>query len=105
MCHISFVNLLPQLEKCLSGLKDKLVEADKRTAADLGYRGEPSNIDLPLEGPSDMILAKERARIRHETCNKRFKNWSCMKQCFRHGVDFHRDCMFAVAVLTQIAIN
>ena len=89
----------------LSGLKEKLLEANERAEADLGYRGEPEVIDLPDEGTNDMILAKKRARMRHETCNKRFKNWACMKQTFRHGVGFHRDCMFAVAVLTQFAIR
>ena len=88
-----------------SGLKDLLEAADERAEADLGYRGEPSRIDLPDEGPEDMILAKKRARMRHETCNKRFKNWACLTSNFRHGVAFHRDCMFAITVLTQLAIE
>ena len=89
----------------LGGLKEKLLKAGERAEADLGYRGEPQTIDLPNEGPSDMYLAKKRARMRHETCNRRFKNWACLKQTFRHGVAFHRDCMFAVVVLTQISIR
>ena len=28
-----------------------------------------------------------------------------MNQSFRHGVTFHRDCMLAIAVLTQLAIE
>ena len=88
-----------------SGLKEKLLEDRERAEADLGYRGEPEVIDLPDEGSIDMILAKKRARMRHETCNKRFKNWNCMSQNFRHGVAMHRDCMIAVAVLTQLAIQ
>ena len=87
------------------GLKDKLLENQERAEADLGYRGEPEVIDLPHEGTASMILAKKRARMRHETCNKRFKNWSCLTSNFRHGVGLHRDCMFAIAVLTQLAIE
>ena len=87
------------------GLKDKLLEAGERAEADRGYRGEPEVIDLPDEGPAPLILAKKRARMRHETCNKRFKNWACLQQSFRHGVTFHRDCMVAIAVLTQLGIE
>ena len=89
----------------LSGLKEKLLETNERAEADLGYRGEPSVIDLPDEGPSHMIWAKKRARMRHETCNKHFKNWGCLKQNFRHGTALHRDCMYAVTVLTQLTIR
>ena len=41
------------------GLKDLLEASDERAEADLGYRGEPLRIDLPLEGTEDMILAKK----------------------------------------------
>ena len=57
-----------------SGLKEKLLEEEERGEADRGYRGEPEVIDLPDEGSFDMIFAKKRARMRHETCNKHFKN-------------------------------
>ena len=87
------------------GLKDKLEEANERAEADKGYRGEPTTIDLPDEGPVEMLLAKKRARMRHETCNKRFKHWNCLNSNFRHGVALHRDCMFAITVLTQLVIK
>ena len=87
------------------GLKERLLEAEERAEADLGYRGEPEVVDLPEEGTIDMILAKSRARMRHETCNKRFKHWNCLNHNFRHGVTVHRDCMRAVTVLTQLAIE
>ena len=89
----------------LGGLKDLLLECDERAEADKGYRGEPEVIDLPHKGPRELLLAKKRARIRHETCNKRFKNWSCLNTSFRHGVDLHSDCMHVVVVLTQLAIE
>ena len=86
-------------------MKDLLLECDERAEADKGYRGEPEVIDLPHKGPRELLLAKKRARMRHETCNKRFKNWSCLNTSFRHGVDLHSDCMHAVVVLTQLAIE
>ena len=89
----------------LGGLKDLLFECGERAEADKGYCGEPSVIDLPNEGPFEMLLAKKKARMRHETCNKRFKNWACLNTSFRHGVDLHSDCMYAVAVLTQLTIE
>ena len=89
----------------LGGLRDRLLDTGERAEADLGYRGEPQVIDLPEEGRRDLILAKKRARMRHETCNKRFKNWACMTQNFRHGISFHNDCFKAIAVLTQLAIE
>ena len=89
----------------MGGLRDKLRDANERAEADLGYRGEPEAIDLPHEGPEYLIEAKTRARNRHETCNKRFKNWACMSCNFRHGVALHSECFNAVAVLTQLAIE
>ena len=87
------------------GLKDRLLEAGERAEADRGYRGEPEVIDLPDEGTVELVLAKKRACMRHKTCNKRFKHWNCLNHNFRHGVTFHRDCMCAVVVLTQLAIE
>ena len=86
-------------------MKDKLLEEEERAEADLGYCGEPKTIDLPGEGPVHFILAKKRAQMRHKTCNRRFKNWGCLTSNFRHGVDIHRDCMYAITVLTQLAIE
>ena len=89
----------------LGRLKELLLEAGERAEADKGYRGEPEVIDLPDEGPSHLIGPKARASMRHETCNKRFKNWGCMARSFRHGVALHSDCMHAITVLTQLSIE
>ena len=87
------------------GLKQKLLEAGERAEADLGYRGEPATINLPEEGPAELLLVKKRIRMRHETVNKQFKNWECLNQRFRHSVTFHYKCFRAVVVLTQLAIE
>lgn len=34
---------------------------------------------------------------RHETMNKRMKDWACLKKVFRHRVELHPLCFYAVA--------
>jgi hypothetical protein len=46
-----------------------------------------------------------RTRLRHEMINKQFKNWRCLEEQFRHGIDKHLSCFRAIAVLTQLAIE
>lgn len=89
----------------VGGLKDMLLEANERAEADKGYRGEPLTIELPDDGPVSMYVRKKLARTRHETCNNRFKTWGCLKQRFRHSMDFHGSCFRAVVVMTQLDIN
>jgi hypothetical protein len=44
-------------------------------------------------------------RSRHETCNRRFKEWEIFNQTFCHGVDKHRNVFLSIAALTQIKIR
>ena len=67
-----------------SGLRDKLLQAGERAEADGGYKGEPTTIELPDNGHIANRPHKAKARMRHETCNKRFKQWSCLNERFRH---------------------
>jgi len=86
-------------------LKKKLKQHGEMAVADNGYRGEPETIDLPADGPVVHCIMKDRYRGRQENVNKRFKNFGCLKQVFRHSVDFHRDCFEAVAVLVQMSFD
>ena len=45
------------------------------------------------------------ARSRHETANKRIKQFSVISGVFRHDVDLHGLCFHAVANITQLAIR
>ena len=45
------------------------------------------------------------ARARHETCNHRFKVFSCLKQEFRHPLDTHGLFFRAVANIVQFSIQ
>ena len=87
------------------GLKDLLLEAGEKTVADLGYRGEPELIDVPNEGSADYRVQMAYARARHETCNKRLKNFNCLKERFRHSIDYHNVCFDAVLVVTQLSLQ
>lgn len=81
-------------------LPNEMVEADK------GYIGQPDKIRTPY----DWVTKKEQtlkknARARHETVNKRFKQFNIMKNKFRHGLGKHQSVFRAVVVITQLLIK
>ena len=88
------------------GLKNKLEDANEKAEADLGYRGEPNTVRHPYVfiSKSD-IKAKKMSRGRHETINRRMKQFNCLSQTFRHNVNNHQDVFQAVAVITQISFD
>jgi hypothetical protein len=96
----------PDIEIFRAGLLHML-EHGERVEADKGYRGEaPQHCitpDCPIE-PNRVGLHR-RVALRHETVNKRFKNWGCMAQRFRHSVQKHSACFRMSAILTQLAIE
>jgi hypothetical protein len=78
----------------------EMVEADR------GYRGELSKVRTPNDYVSQTDKkAKKRARARHETVNKRLKQFTCLKQRFRHDLQKHRLVFAAAAVCTQLSIE
>lgn len=66
---------------------------------------------LRIKCPASITEPKEKERMakrvqnRHETVNKRFKQWAILEQPFRHDVINHRDVFSAVVVITQLAIE
>ena len=87
------------------GLKDRLLHHKEVAVADKGYRGEEDYIDLPDEGSTMHQAMMSRACARHETCNRRFKQFAILGNRFRHSINWHRTIFHAVAVLTQINID
>ena len=63
----------PDLKIFRNAMKQQLSPGEK-VQADLGYRGEPDYIVLPT-GVNDI---GQRVRARHETVNKRFKQWGIL---------------------------
>ena len=89
-------------------LKKKMRLGYELAEADKGYRGEPLLIELPdMDGGAGaaQISAKNKARGRHETCNKRFKQWNCLSNRFRHSEKCHGLVFHAIVALTQIDIR
>lgn len=95
----------PDITIFRSELKCMLGE-EERVEADNGYVGEPTKIDLPREMANDeaQIAVKAVVRARHETINRRFKQWGCMNRVWRHEYSKHGIAFRAIAVLIQLGI-
>jgi len=84
-----------------------LIEGE-RVEADKGYRGEYNKVDLPQDCVSsdrDQVKVKKNVRARHETVNRRLKQWGCLSQTFRHELPKHRPIFRAIVVITQIMLQ
>ena len=77
--------------------------------ADSGYRGEKDTIQEKGRGTKEEREVATRARARHETVNRRLKEWHCLSAPFRHNkghdVTNHALIFDAVVVLTQLSIS
>jgi DDE superfamily endonuclease len=81
---------------------------NERVEADDGYIGEhPRYVKCPkgFTNPPETEAMQQRVRNRQETANKRFKDWGCLRQKWRHHIPDHGDAFRAVAMLTQLSIN
>lgn len=93
----------PDIKIFKIGLKKQL-ERGEQCEADGGYSG-----DLAIRAPTESknLLdhrMKSDARSRHETVNRRFKQFDCMKS-YRHAKEKHVFCFEAVAVITQLGLE
>ncbi|KAI2500860.1 hypothetical protein MHU86_13580 [Fragilaria crotonensis] len=78
----------------------------KKGIADQGYRGEKAILCTPNSHDStELRNFKSRARARHETFNSRIKNFACLDQRFRHGMEKHKICFEAVCVIVQYQLE
>ena len=84
------------------------LDENERVETDDGYWGEDPH---HCKTPKKTFVSKEKARMagitrqRHETVNRRFKQWKCMVERFRHGAVKHSWCFRSVAIFTQLAIE
>ena len=86
------------------GLKGRL-NANEMVVADKGYRG-----DSKCRTPAHLVSltdkrACNKALARHETVNKRLKQFKVLKEQFRHPLHKHKDCFYASAAATQVMFN
>lgn len=81
----------------------------EKVEADDGYKGEPLFIHTPSShidsGNMDALVQAADARGRHETVNRRFKQFGCLHQVYRHGIDNHGSVFRAVATITQLGLE
>jgi hypothetical protein len=86
-------------------LKDKVPDG-KFVIGDKGYRGEADKVMTPNAHDFKAVRDfKGRARARHESFNKRMKNYKVMDNRFIHGEDLHKVCFDAVLVLSQYQMD
>ena len=84
------------------------LEPGEQVEADDGYVGEaPLKVKCPksMTEPAEKEAMAKRVRSRHETVNKRFKQWGILRQVFRNDLIHHRDVFAAICVITQLAIE
>jgi len=81
----------------------EFIEEHERTVADNTYQDE--HFIYPKRYPHARTRIKQ-ILARHETVNKRMKQWGCLNQRFRHRIVLHPICICfrAVANLTQLMI-
>lgn len=82
-----------------TGLKH-LIQADEVVVADKGYTDEKCISSIPVDGinPSDI-------RARHETLNRRLKQFRVLGDRFRHDRNMHHLCFYAVLNVVQLLIS
>ena len=84
------------------------LDEGERVEADDGYVGEsPEYVKCPRSIGNHEITESMAAivRRRHETINKRFKQWGILKQAYRGDITEHGLAFRVVAVVTQLAIE
>lgn len=89
------------------GIKNILEFGKERVEADRGYV-DYEYIDGPEEdggGGEAQIKMKKRVRGRHETVNRRFKQWNILQDRFRHDLNKHYHVFSAIAAITQMDIR
>jgi len=79
------------------------VDDEEKTIADNGYRDRNYFI-CPMAYPLSIFRIKQYL-ARHETVNKRIRHFMVLSNRFRHELQKHRPCFYAVVNLTQIAIQ
>jgi DDE superfamily endonuclease len=95
----------PDITIFREGLMDKLLPMEM-VEADKGYRGQPDKIRTPDDFQSrEEKKRKKRASSRHETVNRRFKQFNILKKHFRHDLQDHQKVFRSVVVLTQLSIR
>ena len=82
-----------------------LLQEDEMCVADGGYRDGYEHFETPTGLNNYDQRMKKLARARHETVNKRIKQFKVLSEQFRHPLEKHGICFRACANLTQLVIK
>jgi hypothetical protein len=87
-----------------------LTELDdgERVESDDGLRGvapQYSKCPASIGSKPELEALQSLVRSRHETINKRFKQWSILKHIFRGDISQHGEYVSMISVITQLAIE
>ena len=58
-----------------------------------------------FSNPQENLKIQQRVRSRQETINKRFKDWGCRHQTWRHDIASHGRAFGVILIVLQLAIN
>ena len=81
-------------------MKQALIEGE-RVVADGGYINPVCSYPEQTDG----IVQFSYIRARHEALNKRLKQFAVLGSRFRHNLELHSQCFFAVLNLVQLCIE
>ena len=82
-----------------------VLDEEEYYLADGGYY-DGDNYSMTPNGLHDYDQRQKAAvRARHETVNKRFKDWMVLERRFRHELHTHGHVLRAVANITQLMMN
>lgn len=79
----------------------QFLEPGEKALADRGY---PDTRYFVLPN-NDNSSEHKLIMSRHETVNKRIKQFNVLNEKFRHDLSFHKKCFYAVVNLTQMIIK
>jgi DDE superfamily endonuclease len=86
-----------------AGGLQSMIPPSKKVIADKGYRCKnDKTLSTPNPFDSDILKTfKRRTRARHETFNKRIKQFGILSGCFRHKLAKHQCVFEAICVIVQ----
>jgi hypothetical protein len=84
------------------------LDEHERVEADNGYIGEAlQKVKCPgcALNPTENQAMQNPVQSRHESLNRRLKNWAILMSLYRHDLMGHGNVFWAIAVIMQISIN
>ena len=82
-----------------------LFDPNEKAIADAGYKDGERRFITPTGTHNSISRLHSLARARHETCNRRLKQFRAIGDKFRHNINKHGVCFHAVANVTQLMIE